>query len=125
MDNHNEGPRDRHTPGRQQMMVRLPEDLYRWLHRTSVLQNRRKTHLMTEAVRWIQSRPDWADHLHHTAWDPNNPRRISTFDLPRDIHTWLRLEASEQRWSANELAGRVLQAWRNQQELSQGTREGR
>lgn len=105
----------RHTPDSRQFMVRFPIDLYRWLHRTSVLENRTKTTLMVNAVRWVQARPDWPDQLHRVEL-PEGARRATSFDLPREIHAWLRIEASDQGWSATELAARALEAWRQQRD---------
>ena len=107
----------RHTPGRRQFMVRLPADLYRWLHQTSVLEARTKTALMVDAVTWVREMPQWPQHL-RTVRISDDPRRVTSFDLPPEIHAWLRLESSEEHWSANELAARTLEAWRRERERS-------
>lgn len=99
-------------------MVRFPLELYRWLHRTSVLERRTKAMLMVDAVTWIRSLPEWQDHL-QTIELPDGSRRATSFDLPFDVHAWLRIEASDQGWSATELAARALEAWRRHETSSQ------
>lgn len=102
----------RHTPGRRPLTLRFPLDLYRWLHRTSVVEGRTKTTLLTDAVEWVQSVPGWSDHLRSVSLPNDDSRRSSTFDLPPEVYIWLRVESLDAGWSANELALRSLAAWR-------------
>lgn len=106
----------RHTPGRRPLTLRFPLDLYRWLHRTSVLEARTKTMLLTDAVAWVRSRPGWAEHLRSVPLPNDDSRRSSTFDLPPEVYVWLRMESLDAGWSANELAVRSLAAWRAHRE---------
>lgn len=105
-----------HHPDRQQLMVRLPADLYRWLHRTSVLERQSKLDIALEAIRWIQSQKDGPGRLREVALAADAGRRSTAFELPREIHAWLRIESSEYHWSANEFVTRILTAWRKERE---------
>lgn len=111
---------NRHTPGHRPFTLRCPMDLYRWLHRTSVLKGRTKTALMADAVDWVRAQPHWVERLRTVAIGDNGRRRSSTFDWPEETYLWLRIESSEHGWSTNELAIRALLAWRAHQDSAKG-----
>lgn len=96
-------------PTQRKLMLRLPTDLYLWLHKTSVIERRTKTAIIAEAVAWAQTLTD-RTALHEVEMS-DGPRRTTSFDLPGPVYLWLRLEASTEEWSSNELAIRVLVAW--------------
>lgn len=96
---------------RRKLMLRIPMELYQWLHRTSVKERRTKTAILSEAVAWAQALSDRASlKLIELS---EGPRRTTSFDFPEPVYLWLRIEAAVEGWSSNELALRVLTAWRS------------
>lgn len=106
---HNEGA----VTGRRQLMLRLPDEVYQWMHETSVLVRRSKAGILAEAITWAQAL-DNRNPLREVAI-PEGARYATSIYLPQSLYLWVRIESAKEHWSANEFATRILLAWRRSQ----------